>query len=58
MATSETFTTEEVARRMQEFERANRRDHGRFLVGAILVGLLLVALAALAAYNIQGWAVR
>lgn len=42
------YSPEEIRRRTEEFEAANRRDHMRFVVWAVILTVLIVGGALLA----------
>jgi hypothetical protein len=48
MGSGNAYTADEIRRRTEEFEAANRKDHRRFIFGAIIVTLLIVGGALLA----------
>jgi hypothetical protein len=42
------YSPEEIRRRTEEFEAANRKDHARYILGAIVLTVLIVGGALLA----------
>jgi hypothetical protein len=52
-----TYTNEEIERRLHDFERANHRDHVRFVLGAAVVAIAITLLVVMMLYGMQGWAV-
>ena len=48
MGPGNSYSLEEIQRRTEAFEAANRKGHARFLLGAVVVTLLVVGGALLA----------
>ena len=55
MATTHPYTKEQIARYQQEFERANKRAHARYLAGSLLVFIFMIGLLVYSLYRFQSW---